>query len=234
MTAIEPAQPDPQAGPARAPLVQPNPELTRAMVPSVRSMLPQIVVAGVFPVIGYAILRPHVSSDAIALAAVMVFPVAEIVTERFWRGRFEPIGLIALTGIALGLVGAVAMNGDALLLKVRDSVITGMFGVVCLVSLFSSRPAMFYLGRSFATGGDPEKTAEFDQRWELPGVPRSFRLATAVWGVGLVGEAVARTLLAVSIPTQVFLIVSLLVFWAVIGGLMWFTVAYTKASERRV
>ena len=43
-------------------------------------------------------------------------------------------------------------QGNATLLKVRESMVTGAFGVICLVSLPMSRPAMFYLGRAFATG----------------------------------------------------------------------------------
>jgi hypothetical protein len=34
----------------------------------------------------------------------------------------------ALVGIAIGLIGAVAFHGDATLLKVRDSLVTGVFG----------------------------------------------------------------------------------------------------------
>ena len=204
------------------------------MVPSPRTLAPQLLIAGVFPVIGYALLRPHVSSDATALAAVLVFPVAEIVTQRVRRGVFEPIGIIAMVGIGIGLVGAVALNGSAMLLKIRESMVTGVFGVICLASLPMSRPAMSYLGRAFATGGDPDKVAEFDARWELPTVPRRFRVVTAVWGVSLVGEALLRMVLAMTIPTQAFLVISQVVNWAVLGGLLWFSVASTRAGERQV
>jgi hypothetical protein len=204
------------------------------MVPSLRLLAPNLIVAGVFPVVGYALLRPHVASDATALAIVLIFPVAEVIVERLRRGRFEPIGIIALIGITLGIIGAVAFNGDATLLKVRESIITGIFGVICLASLFGRRPAMFYMGRMFATGGDAQRMAEFNEVWDLPTVPRRFRLVTAVWGVGLVGEAVFRTVLALSIPTESFLVISQIVNWTVLGGLMWFSVASSRAGERRV
>ncbi|MGI8793141.1 MAG: hypothetical protein ACR2H3_08195 [Acidimicrobiales bacterium] len=44
----------------------------RHMVPSLRLIAPKILIAGVVPLVGYALLRPHVSSDAVALGAVMV------------------------------------------------------------------------------------------------------------------------------------------------------------------
>lgn len=205
-----------------------------SMVPNLRLLAPNLLVAGVFPIIAYALVRPHVSSDATGLALVLVFPVAEIVFERVRKGRFEPIGIIAMVGISLGLIGAVAFNGNATLLKVRESVLTGAFGLVCLLSLAARRPAMFYMGRMFATGGDPGRTAEFNELWTLPTVPRRFRIVTLVWGVGLLGEAVFRTVLAFSIPTQTFLIVSQIVNWAVLGGLLWYSFATNRRGERDV
>src|SRR5207244_8991001 len=132
--------------PSRQAMDEAPPSAPLAMVPSLGRLAPQLVVAGVLPVVGYSLLRPHVGSDAVALAAVMVFPVAEIAFERLRHGRFEPIGMIALIGIVLGLVGAVALHGSATLLKVRESLLTGLFGAVCLGSLAAKRPVMFYLG----------------------------------------------------------------------------------------
>ena len=204
------------------------------MVPSLRMLLPNLIVAGVFPVVGYALLRSHVDSDATALAIVLVFPVAEILYERIRRGRFEPIGIISMVGISLGLIGALVFNGDATLLKVRESMITGTFGLLCLASLAAPRPAMFYLGRMFATGGDPERMAEFEELWALPTVPRRFRIVTLVWGVGLFGEAVFRTILALTIPTQTFLVVSQIVNWGVLGALLWYSFRANRAGEEQV
>src|SRR5258708_7820298 len=149
------------------------------MVPPVRTLIPQMLVAGVFPLVGYVLLRPHVASDWVALAAVMVFPAAEITFQRVRHGRFDPIGIIALVGIAIGLVGAVALHGNATLLKVRDSLITGVFGAVCLVSLAGRRPLMFYLGRAFGTADDPSRRDDFEVMWHLPTVAKRFRAITA-------------------------------------------------------
>jgi hypothetical protein len=214
--------------------MKPTSDVARDMMPGLRSIVPQILLAGVLPVMGYALLRPHVSSDAVALAAVLVFPLAEVLSERIWRGRYDPIGIISLIGIGGGLVGALALNGDPLLLKIRESLVTGLFGVACLVSLLLRRPLMFHLGRSFATGGDADKAKEFDKRWDLPTVPRRFRFSTMVWGTTLVGEAVVRTGLAITMPTQRFLILSQLINWSVLAGLFWFTILYSRAGARQV
>jgi hypothetical protein len=137
-------------------------------------------------------------------------------------------------GIAIGLVGAVVMNGDATLLKVRDGLITGVFGTVCLSSLLWPRPVMFYLGRAFASEDNASARAGFDQMWQLPTVARRFRFITALWGMCLVVEAVCRTILAVSVSTTLFLIVSPILNWGVIGVLLWYTALFSGTSEQRV
>jgi hypothetical protein len=208
-------------------------EHAAAMVPSLRRLAPQIVLAGVLPLVGYMLLRPHVDSDATALAAVMVFPLLDVALERRRHGRFEPIGVISLIGIAIGIAGAIAFNGDATLLKVRESLLTGVFGIVCLVSLGLRRPAMYYMARSFATGGDSQQARSFDEMWDLPGVPRRFRIVTAVWGVGLVAEAVLRTVLALTLTTSMFLFVTPIINWATIGGLLAFTMWYRRRGTEQ-
>lgn len=208
-------------------------DLTRSMLPNVRELGPNILIAGVLPFAVYPLIRHHLSSDAAALAIVMGFPVAEIAYTRRRRGRFEPIGIIALVGIALGLIGALVSGGDATLLKLRESVITGAFGLFCLGSLPARRPLMWYLGREFATGGDAAKREAFDQVWDMPGSPRRFRIVTAVWGVGLAGEAVVRTILALSLSTGVFLIASFAFNALVLGGLFTFTFLFSRGAERR-
>jgi hypothetical protein len=211
-----------------------TPDLTAAMVPNVRRLAPNVLVAGVMPIVAYALLRPHVSSDAIALAAVTVFPLGEISYERVRNGRFEPIGIISLIGITAGLISAVAMHGDAFVLKVRDSIVTGLFGVACLASLPAPRPAMFYLGRAFATGGDADKVAQFELMWQVEGVSRRFRIVTLVWSVALVGEAALRTTLAVVLSTGVFLVASQVAAATILTGLLWWTVRYSRAREAEV
>jgi hypothetical protein len=188
----------------------------------------------VLPAVAYAGVRPHVSSDAVALGAITAFPLAEIAWERARRGRLEPIGVIVLAGIVAGLAASLLMGGDPLLLKIRESLLTGVLGLACLATLLTRRPATWYLARSFATGGDADKVVEFDARWNLPTVPLRFRVSTTVWGVGLAAEAGVRVLLALTLSTQVFLVVAQLISYGVLAGLLWFSALYTRLGERQV
>ena len=207
-------------------------DVARAMIPPMREIIPKALLFAVLPLIAYSILRHHVSSDAVALAIVMVIPVSAILFERVKTGRFDPIGVIALVGIGIGLGGALAFHGNDLLLKLRDSTLTSIFGVVCLVSLFGGRrPAMYFLARMFATAGDEERLKVFDEIWQQPAAREGFRAVTAVWGVVLILEAAVRIGLALSLSTQTFLAISPVVAWIAIGSLIAYTLRRLKKGE---
>jgi hypothetical protein len=204
------------------------------MLPSLRHVAPQLVVSGLLPVIVYPIVRAHVSTDVEALVIVAMLPFGDVVFERSHRHRVEPIGLLSLSGILLSVLVATCLHGDATVLKVRESAVSALFGIVCLASLVAPRPLLFYVSRAFASGGDPRQSEAFDEDWSLPTVPRRFRTATAVWGVGLVSEATLRCVLAVTLPTEAFLVTTQFLSWAVYGTLMWWTFAYIRSSKRAV
>lgn len=202
------------------------------MVPSWRTLLPQIVFSGILPVVAYHFIRPHVGSDAIGLSIVSAFPVAQIAYDRIRHGRNDPVAFIILFAIVIGVVAGLAFHGSTLLLKIRQSAFTGLFGLACLVSLLFPRPLMFVLAREFASGGDAEKRAAFSARWHLPTMPRRFRTVTLVWAVGLIAETSAQTVMALGLSTQTFLVLNQIVSGAFLGTLIAYSVVATRRGER--
>lgn len=206
-------------------------QLIRNMVPTLRTLAPGGLVAGILPVVTYNIIRPHLTSDVEGLLLILVFPAAEIAFERRRAGRFEPIGVISMVGIALGVVAAALFNGSTLLLKVRTSTVTGGFGVACLVSLVLPKPAIWYVSRAFAAEGHRARKAKFDDFWSHPGVPARFRVITGIWAVSLIGEAAGQVTLAFLLSTGLFLTASLTLSGAILTGLIITSRQFVKASE---
>jgi hypothetical protein len=201
------------------------------LVPSIRELAPQVFVAGVLPVVAYSVIRPYLSSDVEGLLLILVFPLAEIIFEARRSRRLEPIGIISLVGIALGVLEAVGLKGSTLMLKVRNSAITGGFGFGCLASLLLAKPAMWHLARAFATEGDPAKPTDFDRLWELPSVPGRFKAITSIWGAALVAEAALQVALALMLTTGPFLAASQALNATVLIALIVGTRAFVQASE---
>ena len=118
------------------------------------------------------------------------------------------------------------------MLKVRDAFFTAIFGALCIITIFTHRrPALFYVGRYLSAGQDPAKLAAYNELHEGPIGRRTFRVLSAVWGVGLIVEAGLRMTLADLLPTGTFLAVSPFITASVIGSLFAFTVVFVRRSE---
>lgn len=203
-------------------------------VPSLRTLLPSVIGGAVVPLTVYLLVRHSVRSDAQALIIAGFFPAAWIVFEFTRDRRIDPIGAIILFGFAVGVITSTLLGGNAYVLKARDSALTAVFGIVCLVTLYThKRPAIFYVGRFLSAGNDPEKVAAYDQLHNVPTGERTFRVLTAVWGVGLLTEASIRLVLAKVLHTGVFLAVSPMISAVCIGGMFAFTVRYSNRAQQR-
>ena len=170
-----------------------------------------------------------------AKAPVVVIPAPPPQTPRLsnvHRITAALIGAAVLVGFALGVISSTLLGGNAYMLKVRDGFFTLLFGVACIVTLYThDRPALFYVSRYLSAGKDPDKISAFDRLHELPIGRHTFRLLSVVWGIGLVVEASARLTLADVLPTGTFLAVSPFITATVIGGLFAFTAAYVRRAR---
>jgi hypothetical protein len=201
-------------------------------IPSIREHLPSLVFGAALPIGIYFLVRRHVQSDTQALIIAGCFSVGWNVLQFIRQRRVDVVGAAVLVGFALGVITSELLGGNAYMLKVRDGFLTLLFGVACIVTLYThDRPALFYVSRYLSAGNDPIKLSAFDRLHELPIGRRTFRLLSVVWGIGLVVEASARLTLADILPTGTFLAVSPFITATVIGGLFAFTAAYTKRTQ---
>lgn len=215
------------AVPSAPSAVQPEDPILGAL--RIRSLAPQLLTGGLAPFLVYQLAHRNGLADASSLALATVVPGLWVLGNWAWRRRLDVIPGLALIGITVGLIGVVALHGSELVLKLRESLITGVFGVVFLVSLVvSDRPAIYHLGRAIASGQGEGSRGDFELLWGEERARQVIRTLTLVWGVGLTGEAVLRTALALSLPTGTFLAVVPVVGWVVIGSLMWFTVSFIR------
>ncbi|MGW6782168.1 hypothetical protein [Streptomyces sp. NPDC054987] len=88
----------------------------------------------------------------------------------------------AITAV-VSLIGAHSARAPL----IKDSGVTGLFGLLCLATLLAPRPLMFSFGRKFATDGTPESTAWWNGLWQYEGFRRS-----AAWVGGPPCTASAR------------------------------------------
>jgi hypothetical protein len=201
-------------------------------LPSIREHLPSLIWGAALPIGVYFLVRHHVNTDAQALIIAGSFSVAWIVFQFVRQRRVDVIGAIVLFGFAVGVVSSTLLGGNAYVLKVRDGFFTALFGIACVVTVFThDRPAFFYVSRYFSAGNDKEKVSAYNRLHEVPTGRHTFRVLSIVWGIGLVVEAGFRMTLAGALPTGTFLAVSPFITASIIGSLFAFTVVYIKRAQ---
>src|SRR5215471_13579844 len=159
---------------------------------SLRAQLPSLLVNAVAPLAAYQVLTSLGVSSVAALASSAAFPVVGVGWSFARTRRPDIIGVVSLTFILVG-VAASLLSGDPRFVLVKDSLMTGLFGLLCLGSLVVvRRPLMFYFGRQFSSAGDPARAAAFESMWQYPHFRAVIRVMTIVWGVGYLIEALVR------------------------------------------
>jgi hypothetical protein len=176
--------------------------------PPLGSIVWGIVLNAIIPVLLYKLSKRYLShSELTALVIATTFPLGKSIFDLVRRGEVDPVSIVVLLGIITDGV-ALLFGGGPRLLLVRESLFTGVFGFACFVSLLLPRPIMFYFGRHFMAGADPQRQARFNAAWQLPEVRFSHRLITTVWGCVFAGELILRIILIYNVSAAAVLIIS--------------------------
>ena len=208
----------------------PPPDASNASAPRFRGLYRTLIVSLALPLIVIQVLLHHGTPAVIALSAGTIFPLGEMAYELARTKRVGIIAAASFIAIAIG-VGFSFATGNALYMLVRESLVTFAFGMLFLGSLLTSRPLIFRLNLDLAAH-DSAARAAAEALWERPPARRTFRLITVVWGVGLLLDAVARVVVAFSLPIAAAAAASPAIAFVTIGALIAWTVLYVRAVRR--
>jgi hypothetical protein len=190
------------------------------------SLLPSLVIDALLPYLIYIILSPH-TSELNALIASSIPPVISNIVSLIRARKIDAIGIIVFLGIVVSIV-AIFLGGDPRLLLVRESLVTGVLGVACLVSLLLPKPLMFYISLHFAP-----KNANFYELWQYPTFRRFLNIVTIAWGVFFLAEFLLKVLLVYTLPIAVSVGVTPVVFYALLVVMILWTTRYGGTLQRQ-
>lgn len=168
-----------------------------------RTLLLNVLIDGAGSYAVYMLLHHH-TSEFKALAWSMLPPSLNTAQSLVRKRHVDIVGILVIAGLVASL-GLVLLGGSPRLLLVRDSLITGLVGLVFLGSVLMRRPLLFFILRQLAATNDADAGPEWDARFQASPVGLGLPLMTAVWGLALVGEAALRTVCAMKLPIPVFL-----------------------------
>ncbi len=90
-----------------------------ALVPSPLAAARRVTLGAIGPLALYQLARHQGLSDTSALAVGSVAPLLLVLVAWARRRHLDPVGVTALAGVGIGLVGVGLFEGSELLLKLR-------------------------------------------------------------------------------------------------------------------
>jgi hypothetical protein len=180
-----------------------------------REVVLNLVVNVVAPLAVFYGLRAAGVDQWLALVLGVIPPGIRAAQTVAKRRRIDGLALFTLSILALS-VAVSFLSGSPRFLLAKDGWMTGIAGIWILATL-PRTPFYFQAIRSFTTGATRER-AETGWR-ESPAFRHMLRVATAIWGFGLVLDAGVRLVLAYSLPIDKVPLISGLQYVVVFAAL---------------
>jgi hypothetical protein len=105
-----------------------------------------------------------------------------------------------MTAMLVGSVVIALLSGSTRFLLAKEAILTGVTGIWFIASIAARRPLVYLFTRPLLEGrfGWP---SSWDTLWERhPRFRRMWRVSSVAWGVGLIGDAVLRVVMAYTLP----------------------------------
>lgn len=190
----------------------------------------EILVNGVLPFVVYSYARPKFG-DVDALLASMIAPIAWSIIEFVRRRRIDGISLLIVAGIALSLVAFIG-GGSVRFLQLRENLVTGVIGLVFLVSAAIGKPLIYQLARASMMRRSTSEAAAFESNRNNVHFRRGMTLMTVVWGAGFLLQTAIACVLVFQMSIAAYLVVSPFLGYGTMGALALWTFLYVGRKKR--
>ena len=168
------------------------------------------------------------ASDFTALALAGVFPLARTLYQFAKNRTINGLALVVLVTNVVGML-LTFVSGDARMMIAKDSIGSGITGLVILISAFTAQPIMTKALRPFLTHGKADHEAAWDRLQNNDRFTTVVRRSSYIWGVGFVLESAARVAGAFTLPIATMVWLSTVVFVGTFAVIM--LVAGASAKE---
>jgi len=155
------------------------------------------------PAVLFYLLRGEGVSELVALAAGSVLPALCALFTWAVRHRVDNISLFMVATMGLALLTSV-LTGSPRFLLAKDGLLTGAWGIWFLFSARGQRPAALIFGRPLMEPMRLFTVRSWDLLWDTePKFRRIWRVASVMWGTGLLIDAAVRVVISYTLPVDV-------------------------------
>lgn len=191
--------------------------------------LPDVIV----PALIYFLLRALRLEPAPALLVAAAYSGGRVGFVAVVHRRPNVIGGLVGVGVLIGGL-LTLITGESRFLIARESVVSGILGLILLVSWAIRRPVIYSLIKMM-NRDDRETADRLDQLWQHdPGFRHAMMIITAVWGAAAVAESAIRIVLVFVLALDLMAAVSVALQVGTAVALVGWTIWYRKLRRHPV
>lgn len=177
-----------------------------------KNLISSLIVNLIVPWILYILLHNIFNNDTTLLAISTSIPVIRTIAIGVWSHKIDWIGIIGVLGFAIALVVSTIFGGSSLPLKLIHPVVFGIIGLSFLISVSLGKPLLIIIFKVLMRGNQERFNS-------LVGRKKLTIMSTLFGGISLLG-AVIHIILALTVSTSTFIIMSRVVSWVTIFALL--------------
>ena len=166
-----------------------------------KKFIPSLIFAIILPVVAYLILKTCGWSDTLALGVATAFPVIHMIWGLLTKRTLNPVSLVAIVGFLISLLSVYLTHGNNLAFKLWHPILTAVIGIIFLLSVAFNKPLLELAGES-------------------EGSHKKFMILTGFMGLVFASHALLVMMLAFSVDTTNFVIVSKIIDFSAVGILI--------------
>lgn len=139
-------------------------------------------------------------SNLVALTAGAVLPALGAAYTAVTKRRADAVALLMVATMVTSGAAAV-ISRDPRFLLAKDGLLTGVWGAWFIATVGARRPATFVFARPLMEGRRFYSAGSWDALWDAePRFRRIWRVASVMWGVGLLADAACRIVMSYTLP----------------------------------
>ena len=183
------------------------------------SLLKTLAIEIAVPTAVYYGLHSLGASDFTALALAGVFPLARTLYQFAKDRTVNGLALVVLVTNVVGML-LTFVTGDARMMIAKDSLGSGITGLVILGSAFTAAPIMTKTMRPFLTRDKAEREAAWERLSGSARFDAVLRRCSVIWGIGFALESAVRVVGAFTLPVATMVWLSTTIFAAAFAVMM--------------
>lgn len=170
--------------------------------------------------------------DVGALLASSAPPILWSMVEFARHRRLDALSILVVGGIALSLL-AMLGGGGPKFLQLRETLVTGVIGLLFVGSALIGKPLVYELARATMRRKSEVEAQQFEALKIHASFRRTMTVMTLVWGVGLLANVTVASVLVFILSIREYLIVNPILSYGTMGALSLWSFLYGRRAKRR-